>query len=362
MKNALVLFGGVSSEHFVSCVSASYVIKNVPKDKYNIYCIGITLGGEWYLYSGEPELLPDDKWLESGNIKKAMISPDRSDSGVLVFTDNGIEKIKIDVIFPVLHGKNGEDGTMQGLLEISGIPYVGCDHLSSACCMDKAVTNTLADFADIRQAKWLSVLQEDYAKGKDEFLQNAGDYLGYPLFVKPANAGSSIGISKAKDRASLERAMEIAFKEDKKVVLEEFIDGYEVECAVLGNSEPVAMAVGQIKPANEFYDYEAKYENDNSELYIPAHIPPEKQDEVRECAIKAYKLLGCSGISRVDFFVTKSDLEVVFNEINTIPGFTPISMYAKMCESSGIPYSELIDRLFMLAMEKKANDKKQCNY
>ncbi len=362
MKNALVLFGGVSSEHFVSCVSATYVIKNIPREKYNVYCIGITLGGEWYLYEGDPGLLSDDKWLESGNIKKAVISPDRNDRGVLVLTDNGAKKIKIDVVFPVLHGKNGEDGTVQGLLEISGIPYVGCDCLSSACCMDKAVTNTLADSADIRRAKWLSVLSEDYIKTKDEFLKKAEDYLGYPIFVKPANAGSSIGISKAKNRASLERAMEIAFKEDKKVVLEEFIDGYEIECAVLGNSEPQAMAVGQIKPANEFYDYRAKYENDNSELYIPAHIPQEKQDEVRALAIRAYKLLGCTGIARVDFFVTKSDLEVVFNEINTIPGFTPISMYAKMCEKSGIPYSELIDRLFELAMERKANDKKQCDY
>ena len=349
-----MIFGGVSSEHFVSCVSASYVINNIPKEKYNVYSIGITLNGEWYLYEGATELLPDDKWLESGNITKAVLSPDRKDGGVLVFRDGKTEKIKIDVIFPVLHGKNGEDGTMQGLLEICGIPYVGCDHLSSACCMDKAVTNTLADSGNIRQAKWLCVLQEEYINGKEEFLQKAEEYLSYPIFVKPANAGSSIGISKAKDRSSLEEAMKIAFKEDKKAVLEQFIDGYEVECAVLGNSEPIAMAVGQIKPANEFYDYEAKYENDSSELYIPAHIPPEKQEEVREYAIKAYKLLGCSGISRVDFFVTKSDLEVVFNEINTIPGFTPISMYAKMCEKSGIPYSELIDRLFVLAMERKS--------
>lgn len=349
-----MIFGGVSSEHFVSCVSASYVINNIPKEKYNVYSIGITLDGEWYLYEGASELLPDDKWLESGNITKAVLSPDRNDGGVLVFRDGKTEKIKIDVIFPVLHGKNGEDGTMQGLLEICGIPYVGCDHLSSACCMDKAVTNTLADSGNIRQAKWLCILQEEYIKGKEEFLQKAEEYLAYPIFVKPANAGSSIGISKAKDRSSLEKAMEIAFKEDKKVVLEQFIDGYEVECAVLGNSEPIAMAVGQIKPANEFYDYEAKYENEGSELYIPAHIPQEKQDEVREYAIKAYKLLGCSGISRVDFFVTKPDLEVVFNEINTIPGFTPISMYAKMCEKSGIPYSELIDRLFVLAMERKS--------
>lgn len=353
LKNVLVMFGGASSEHFVSCISASYVLDNIPKDKYNVYSIGITLDGRWYLFEGDTKDLPNDKWLESGKITKAVLSPDREDSGLLVFRETGVEKIRIDAVFPVLHGKNGEDGTMQGLLEISGIPYVGCDHLSSACCMDKAVTNTLADCANIAQAKWLSIIEEDYKKEKDGFISKAEEYLHFPIFVKPANAGSSVGVTKANDKASLEKAMEIAFKEDRKVVLEEFIDGYEVECAVLGNSDPEPMVVGQIKPANEFYDYEAKYENGNSELYIPAHIPEDKQNEVRKAAVKAYKALGCSGLSRVDFFVTKEDSRVMFNEINTIPGFTSISMYPKLCEKSGIPYSELIDRLFVLARERK---------
>lgn len=353
MKNVLIIFGGASSEHFVSCVSASYVLDNIPREKYNVYSVGITLDGKWYLYEGKSSDLKDDKWLESGKIVKAVLSPDRADSGLIVFRDSGIEKINIDVIFPVLHGKNGEDGTIQGFLEICGIPYVGCDHLSSACSMDKAFTNTLADCAGISQAKWLSIIEEDYIKEKDEFIKKAEEYLHYPIFVKPANAGSSVGITKAADRAMLEKAMETAFKEDKKAVLEEFIDGYEVECAVLGNNEPVTMTVGQIKPANEFYDYEAKYEIDSG-LYIPAHIPEEKQKEVQREAIRAYKVLGCSGLSRVDFFVTKEDSRVMFNEINTIPGFTSISMYAKLCEYSGIPYSELIDRLFVLAQERKS--------
>lgn len=352
MKKALIIFGGASSEHFVSCVSASYVISHIPTDKYEVVTVGITRDGEWYLYEGDVSLLPEDKWLESGKCTKAVVSPDRKDKSLIVFRENKIEKIKIDVAFPVLHGKNGEDGTIQGLFELSGIPYVGCDYCSSACCMDKAITNTLADSAEICQAKWLSCIKEEYNDIKDEFLKKAEEYLGYPIFVKPANAGSSVGVSKAVDRASLEKAMEVAFKEDRKVVLEEFIDGFEVECAVLGNVDAQAMTVGQIKPANEFYDYEAKYENDNSELYIPAHIPEETIEEVRRTAVRVYKELGCSGLSRVDFFVTKKDGRVVFNEINTIPGFTPISMYAKLCEYSGISYSQLVDRLLMLAQER----------
>lgn len=352
MKKALIIFGGASSEHFVSCVSASYVISNIPTDKYEVVTVGITRDGEWYLYEGDVSLLPEDKWLESGKCTKAVVSPDRKDKSLIVFRDDKVEKIKIDVAFPVLHGKNGEDGTIQGLLELSGIPYVGSDCRSSACSMDKAITNTLADSAEICQAKWLSCVAEEYGEIKDGFLKKAEDYLGYPIFVKPANAGSSVGVSKAVDRASLEKAMEVAFKEDRKVVLEEFIDGFEVECAVLGNRNAKAMSVGQIKPANEFYDYEAKYENDNSELYIPAHIPEETIEEVRRAAVRAYTVLGCSGLSRVDFFVTKKDNRVVFNEINTIPGFTPISMYPKLCEHSGIGYSELIDRLFTLAQER----------
>lgn len=352
MKKALIIFGGASSEHFVSCVSAAYVISNIPTDKYDVVPVGITRDGEWYLYEGDVSLLPEDKWLESGKITKAVLSPDRKDKSLIVFRDGKAEKIKIDVAFPVLHGKNGEDGTIQGLFELSGIPYVGSDCCSSACSMDKAITNTLADSAEICQAKWLSCVAEEYREIKDGFLKKAEDYLGYPIFVKPANAGSSVGVSKAVDRASLEKAMEVAFKEDRKVVLEEFVDGFEVECAVLGNFDAQAMSVGQIKPANEFYDYEAKYENDNSELYIPAHISEETIEEVRRTAVRVYKELGCSGLSRVDFFVTKKDGRVVFNEINTIPGFTPISMYAKLCEYSGISYSQLVDRLLMLAQER----------
>lgn len=356
MKNALVIFGGMSSEHMVSCVSASYVINNIPKEKYNVYALGISLDGKWYLYEGATEDMPHDKWLETGKITKAILSPDREDRGIIVLRDSSVEKIKIDVCFPVLHGANGEDGTMQGLLELAGIPYVGCDTLSSACCMDKAVTNTLADSAEIPQAKWLSILHEDYLENEEEFLNKAEKYLHFPIFVKPANAGSSVGISKATDKNSLKEAMLVAFKEDRKAVLEEFIDGFEVECAVLGNRNAQAMVVGQIKPANDFYDYEAKYENASSKLYIPAKISSDEMKAVQTWAVKVYKALGCSGLSRVDFFVTKKDGKVMFNEINTLPGFTSISMYPKLCDYSGIPYAELIDRLFVLAEERMNND------
>ena len=352
MKNALIIFGGVSSEHMISLVSASNVIANIPKEKYSVYMLGITLGGEWYLYEGEADCLHNDKWLESGKITKAVISPDRADHGIIVFRDGQVEKIGIDVCFPVLHGANGEDGTVQGLLELSGIPYVGCGVLASSCCMDKAVTNTIADAAGIPQAKWLSIGRNAFSENAQAFIEKVKVYLGYPVFVKPANAGSSVGISKATDDESLMRAMEVAFKEDSKAVLEEFIDGYEVECAVLGNYGAKAMSVGQIKPANEFYDFEAKYENASSELYIPAHITDEQINAVKELAVKAYKALGCAGLSRVDFFVTKDKGEVMLNEINTIPGFTSISMYPKLCEHSGIAYGELIDRLFELATER----------
>ena len=353
MKNALILFGGVSSEHDVSTVSANSVIKNIPTDKYNIIKVGITKDGRWFKYDGDVDRLPDDRWLEdTENLFKAIISPDRNDHGILVFKNYGVETIRIDVCFPVLHGKNGEDGTIQGFLQAAGIPFVGCDMLASACCMDKVMTNTLADAAGIAQAKWLGLNEYTYRKNPQKYIDEAAEYLGFPIFVKPANAGSSVGVSKAKDRDGLAAAIDTAFKEDCKLVLEEGITGMEVECAVLGNEEPIASVCGEIEPANDFYDYEAKYVNPASLLHIPARLSEEKMNEVREAARNAYMALGCSGLTRVDFFVRESDGKVLLNEPNTIPGFTSISMYPKLFAASGIPYSELIDRLFTYALEK----------
>lgn len=344
-----ILFGGVSSEHDISCISAKGIISNLDYSKYNVVLIGITKDGRWFIYNDDINLLPEDKWIYSKKLVPAFISPDTAVHGII--TSKG-EIIKLDVVFPVLHGKNGEDGTIQGLLQLAQIPFVGCDATSSGVCMDKAVANAAADAADIAQAKWCAVTQFDYNENPNAQLDSAIEKLGFPIFVKPANAGSSVGISKAHNKEELAKAMEIAFKEDKKAVLEEFIDGYEVECAVMGNNTPVAAEVGEIVAAAEFYDFDAKYNNPQSQLHIPASIPEDKRNEVKAQAIRAYKALGCEGMSRVDFFVTKQDGRVLLNEINTIPGQTPISMYPKLFEAVGVSYKELIDRLINLALER----------
>lgn len=348
-KTIGILFGGVSSEHDISTISAKSIICNIDKEKYNLVLLGITKTGEWYLFDDDVNLLPEDKWLESKSLKKAFISPDTSIHGVV--TEDG-EKIYLDAVFPVLHGKNGEDGTMQGLLQLAQIPFVGCDATSSGVCMDKGVTNAVLDANKIAQAKWYSFTQFDYSKNADKIIKEAVEKLNYPIFVKPANAGSSVGISKATDDESLKAGIEIALKEDKKVVLEEFIDGFEVECAILGNEEPVAGEVGRVLAAAEFYDFDAKYNNPESKTLIPADLSEEIRDNIRKEAIRAYKALGCEGLSRVDFFVRKSDSKILLNEINTIPGQTSISMYPKLFEAVGVEYTQLIDRLIELAFAR----------
>ena len=347
-KTVGIVFGGVSSEHDISCISAKSIIKNIDLNKYNIVLIGITKNGKWYIFNDDVELLPEDKWLNSRSLVPAFISPDASVGGLV--TAKG-DIIKLDVVFPVLHGKNGEDGTIQGLFQLAQIPFVGCDATSSGVCMDKAVANAVADAFGIPQAKWFAINQYNYIRKGDEILDEAIEKLGFPIFVKPANAGSSVGISKAHDKEELRQAMAVAFKEDKKAVLEEFIDGFEVECAVLGNNEPIAGEVGQIIAAAEFYDFDAKYNNPQSETVIPARIDESKREEVKAQALKAYKALGCEGMSRCDFFVT-NDGRVLLNEINTIPGQTAISMYPKLMEAVGISYQSLIDRLIDLALER----------
>lgn len=352
MKNVLIIFGGVSSEHNVSCVSATSVIKSTPKDKYNVVMLGITKEGEMYLYTGDVENLANDGWLnDKENLKKATISTNHSDHGILVLDNGKFELIKIDVCFPVLHGKNGEDGTMQGLLTIAGIPYVGCNTMASAVCMDKAMTNAICDVNGIAQAKWKYITKYDFSTNGKEFSKECEEYLGLPVFIKPANAGSSVGVRKAKSVDEIYSALEYAFQFDDRVVVEEGIDGAEVECAVMGNDEPFAGAVGEIEPCNEFYDFDAKYESDSG-LHIPARISEEKIKEIQEKAVKAYKAWGCSGLARVDFFVRHSDGAVLLNEPNTLPGFTSISMYPMLMKAVGIPVSELIDKLFCYAIEK----------
>lgn len=351
MKTVLVLFGGCSSEHDVSVVSAASVLQNIPSDRYNVIKMGITKTGDWYLYEGPIALLPEDKWLESGKICRAFVSPDRSVHGIVVLRGTSAETIPVDVVFPVLHGKNGEDGTVQGLLQLAGIPFVGCNMAASAVSMDKIFTNTVADGNGIPQAKWDWISRYDYESGR-KTLDEVEQKLGYPIFIKPANAGSSVGISKAHNRDELIHGLELAFRQDDRVLFEEFINGFEVECAVLGNDDLTTGVVGQITPANEFYDYNAKYANAASLLNIPALVPEATRDAIATEAKRIFKALDGSGFSRVDFFVSKDDGSIYFNEINTIPGFTDISMYPKMFEAAGVPYDELLDRLLTLALEK----------
>ena len=350
MKNILVLFGGASSEHDISDISAMSVIKNIPQDKYNVITVGITKYGEWFLFEGDAELIPDDKWLH-GKCTPALLSPDRRTHGILVFSRGTVKSVYVDAVFPVLHGKNGEDGTVQGLLELSGIPFVGCDMTASDCCMDKALTNAIADFHGIPQAKW-DVMTASRFKEDPDALKTVAGKLGYPIFVKPACAGSSVGITKAHNEKELIEAAGLAFENDRKAVFEQAIDGKEVECAVLGNDELMTGVPGSIEMKTEFYDFDAKYKDPSSVLHIPADIDKKKADEVCEFSKKAYEALGCRGMARVDCFVEKGTGKILLNEINTIPGFTSISMYPKMMGKAGISFPELTDRLITLALEK----------
>ena len=350
-KNVALLFGGVSSEYDVSCLSVSSVFENIDREKYEVILLGITQSGEWYLYDGDINNVREHKWdKDEEHLKKAYICPDRTVHGAMVKTEEGWKELYIDVVFPVLHGKNGEDGTMQGLLEIAGIPYVGCKVLAASACMDKDVCHTLLKGAGIPQVKWLT-----YFKGHADFEKAKADVeheLGWPVFVKPANAGSSVGISKVKTAEKLEEAMKLAFEHDVKIIIEEAVlNPVEVECAVLGNDELIVGGPGEIVPADEFYSYDAKYFNDASETFIKARIPEEKAAEIRETAKRAYKILGCAGLTRVDFLIDGETGRTVLNEPNTLPGFTNISMYPKLIMSTGMTYSGLIDKLLELACE-----------
>lgn len=346
-----VLFGGVSPEHEVSLRSAESVLNNLDPDKYNIFPVGITKAGEWVLYGGKDySKLPSGEWISCEENRRAAISPVRG-QGLLNFEGDCVVRERIDVVFPVLHGENGEDGAIQGLLQLAGIAYVGSHIAASAACMDKTLTKLIADKAGIRQAEWMQVDARVLQSGMEGILDAVEAKFSYPVFVKPAGTGSSVGVGKAKNREALEKALLCAAKFDRKLLVEEFINGHEVEVAVLGNAAPAASVCGEIDSGTEFYDYDAKYISDCARLYIPARIDEATAERVRDTAIRVYEAMGCSGLSRVDFFVTYADGEIVFNEINTLPGFTSISMYPKLFEASGIAYGALLDELIALAQE-----------
>lgn len=344
----LILFGGVSSEHEVSRISAASVLRHINKEKYNIIKVGITKEGKWLCTEANPEEIADGSWEKRAGNESVAILPDHS-RGMAIGKG---EPVTVDVVFPVLHGKNGEDGTMQGLLEIAGIPFVGSGSSSSAACMDKAVTKAIVDQAGVCEQAKCSVVNrgcdlQEATEVVDDFFDGT-----YPLFVKPSRAGSSVGITKVDNMDTLAKALEVAFAEDSKALVEECIVGREIEVAVLGNRNPDASCIGEIFTAGEFYDYSAKYDDIGSKTGIVRDISPEKEAEIRSAALAIYEVMGCRGLARVDFFL-KDDGTPVFNEINTIPGFTSISMYPQLWQESGIGYSELIDKLIEFAQESE---------
>ncbi|WP_026666802.1 D-alanine--D-alanine ligase family protein [Butyrivibrio sp. AE2005] len=353
MKTLLILFGGMSSEHEVSCKSAASLIPYIDRTLFDVLVVGITKFGNWYLTDASPDEIVNKNWEKLSTNKSCFLSPNRAMNGLQVIDNNKIVEIPIDVIFPVMHGQLCEDGAIQGLFELCGIPYVGSDICASACSMDKSVTKRIVENTGILQAKYIIVTKEEFDNDAESVFLNIEEKFGSqnPVFVKPASAGSSVGISKAHNRKELCEAFEKALKVCKKILVEETVIGREVEIAVIGNKEPIASCVGEVFAANEFYDFDAKYENDQSRTEIPANIPTGISNKLRNAAISVYQSLGCEGGARVDFFLSP-DKEVVFNEINTLPGFTQISMYPKLFEASGIDYSNLITMLCDYAVER----------
>lgn len=357
-KRIAVIFGGQSSEHEVSRFSAEAIIRNINTDKFDVAMIGITKDGRWLSYEGPINLIGTGEW-------QALAESKQQSQQALLTAGAAIAKAekdnkKIDVIFPVLHGCNGEDGTIQGLFELAGIPYVGCGVLSSALAMDKAYAKVIFEKEALPQGKYLVYNRKQLSREMDSVISEIEETLTYPCFIKPSNAGSSVGVSKAHDRDELVAALQLAARYDRRILAEEFVDGWEAECAVLGNDDPIASTVGEVLPCNEFYDYEAKYlSGDSSEVIIPARLPSEVIETIRSYAIKAFKALDCSGLARVDFFVRKENNEIYINEINTMPGFTQISMYSKLWAASSMPYSQLIERLIELALERHVDSQRE---
>ena len=348
-----LLFGGMSSEHEVSCVSVGNFVRNIDRSKYEVLTVGITKEGRWLYTEATAEQMADGSWEELPGNMACVISPDRADHGMILFTPDGrVEKMHLDVVIPVLHGLWGEDGTVQGLLELAGIAYVGCGVLASSVCMDKAVANALFEANGVPHTKWVAANRWEIEKDLEGVCAGVEQKLGWPVFVKPANAGSSVGISKVSNQEELKAAIALALENDRKVVFEAFVDGQEVECAVIGSDPAVATRPGEILAGAELYTYDDKYKHGVSQVVIPARLSEEKLDEVKTYAAMAYTALNCEGLARCDFFVEHGTNRVMINEINTFPGFTPISMYPKLMEHEGTPVPALIDHLIELALER----------
>lgn len=341
-----VIFGGVSTEHDISILSATSVMKNLDRDKYDILPVGITRDGAWY-FAPNLDLDNTSDWVNSKGAVPVTLSANRTKKG-LVSLENS-DFFPIDCVFPVLHGFNGEDGTMQGLFEVAGIPYVGCGVAASAMSMDKAITKLIIANAGVPQADFVCIYSRELSD-MDACVKKVEDKFTYPVFVKPASTGSSVGVNKAKDRASLIAAFNDAAKYDVKFLVEEFIDGREIETAVLGNEDAVVSVCGEVLAEQEFYSFDAKYNDSTSRTQIPADLDEKVANEIRRLALIVYHALGAAGLSRVDFFLCK-DGRIVFNEINTLPGFTSISMYPKLFGAVGISYSDLLDKVIDFAFK-----------
>jgi D-alanine-D-alanine ligase len=367
-----VVFGGRSGEHEVSLASAHNVVDALKQAGYTVVPIGITPHGRW-LTSGDPmKQLTDGAASMPPKLNGAMLNDNSlNDNGLndnnkdawalLPRASEGRHLPSIDVIFPVLHGTYGEDGTIQGMLEMANLPYVGCGVLSSAVAMDKAVAKRLFADAGLRQAAYQLVMRSVWTHTPEAIVQEVEERLRYPMFVKPANLGSSIGVSKARDRSQLAEAIDLACQYDRKALVEEAVpNAREIEVSVLGNDDPIASVPGEVVPGNEFYDYAAKYLSDNSRLIIPASLEGAQADEVREMAVRAFRAADCAGLARVDFLLDDGAGRFYLNEINTMPGFTRFSMYPKLWEATGIPYPELVDRLIQLAMERYHDRQQNC--
>lgn len=348
-KKIGIIFGGCSSEYPVSIHSAYSVMKNLDEEKYEQYLIGITQDGIWYLYQGDVDLIPEDKW-QGHDCVNAIISPSRDRKGIIIYGEGnqGESFIPLDFVFPVLHGKNGEDGTIQGLLNMAGIPIIGCGMESSAICMDKDLSHLLAEKAGIRVPKSLSLRNWDDEQNHMEEIKS----LGYPMFVKPSKAGSSFGITKVHGEDQLIDAIKEAFKYDDVIIFEENIDGFEVGCAVMGIDDILVSPVDEIELFVDWFDYDEKYTQFKSKIHIPARIDDDTSEKVRKAAKIVYKALGCDSFARVDIFLTP-EKDIIFNEANTIPGLTDHSRFPSMAKAMGISYPDLLEKLIQYAEYKE---------
>ncbi|ABZ85107.1 d-alanine--d-alanine ligase, putative [Heliomicrobium modesticaldum Ice1] len=350
MKQTIaVICGGRSGEHEVSLTSAQSIVDALDRFRFNVLTIGIDRHGAWWLGSNVIDNLRKGQQPYG---QRVYFIPDPTCPGLIEENPVTRKPVPVDVFFPVLHGPNGEDGTIQGLFEAANVPYVGCGVLASACGMDKAIMKALFAQSDLPQLPYLVVLRNRWESAREQVIDEVEDRLGYPCFVKPANMGSSVGISKATNRAELVAAFDDAVRYDRKLIVEKGINVREIEVSVLGNDEVVASVPGEIVPAHEFYDYDAKYAAADSRLLIPAPIAAADVATFQEMAIRAFRAIDGSGLSRVDFLLDKNSGEVYINEINTLPGFTSISMYPKLWEATGIPYGELLSRLVDLGLAR----------